>query len=186
MTNRGKSPAARIIGFMLKGFVKLMPLDMACEFCRYIPGYFGGCIRGHVYKKALRRMGRGTYIHDSVAILFPENIEMGDDVSVNQFSVIHGMGGVRIGSDVRIGYGVKIISFDHVFSNPGVPIMGQGYDKGHIDIGDDVWIGANAVILKGVKIGRGSVIGAGSVVTGDIPPFSIAVGAPAKVVKKRR
>ena len=84
-----------------------------------------------------------------------------------------------------IGYGVKILSVNHRFSDKGKSILEQGYDTAPVEIGEDVWIGANTVILKGVKIGKGSIIGACSLVNKDIPPFSIAYGTPAKVERKR-
>jgi len=67
-----------------------------------------------------------------------------------------------------------------------MPIINQGIISKGIKIEDDVWIGSNSTVLDGVTIGRGSVIGAGSVVTQDIPPFSVALGVPAKLIKERK
>ncbi len=67
-----------------------------------------------------------------------------------------------------------------------IPIMEQGvYTRGRLTIGDDVWLGAGAVVLDGVKVGKGCIIGAGAVVTKDLPDYSIAAGVPAKVIKSR-
>ncbi|MDA3960262.1 MAG: acyltransferase [Planctomycetota bacterium] len=120
------------------------------------------------------------------------NISFGDDCSVQTGSVLVGYskadateGRIRIGNQVRIAPGVMMIAADHVFDNPDVPIHGQGMRPGDIVIGDDVWIAGRVQVMAGVTIGTGSVIGAGAVVTRDIPPYSVAVGIPAVVVKQR-
>jgi len=82
---------------------------------------------------------------------------------------------------------VSIISVDHEYVDKKKPINQQGIhiEKGHIHIENDVLIGDKAIILKKVKIGKGAIIGAGAVVTKDIPAYAIAVGNPAKIVKQR-
>ena len=83
--------------------------------------------------------------------------------------------------------GCFITDADHRFDDPEQPITWQGFrSKGPTRVGDNVWCGANVVITSGVTIGRRSVIGANSVVTTDIPPFSIAAGAPARVLRSIR
>lgn len=164
----------------------VFPGRKAAERFRYSTGAFGMMIRRRAYSRILKSFGKGSYIKDGAVVEFPEKIEIGDDVSVNQFCVLHGMGGIKIGNGVRIAYGAKIFSFSHRFGDPKTPIHRQGYDTSPVEIGDDVWIGSNSVVLAGVKIGKGSVIGAGSVVKNDIPPFSVAVGSPAKAVRKRK
>lgn len=115
------------------------------------------------------------------------NIEIGDNSSVQAYSVLVGYkdGKLLIGNGVRIAPHCMIISANHVFSDPSEPIYKQGLEGKDTTIEDDVWIGGNVNITAGVTIGSGSVIGAGSVVTKDIPPMSIAVGTPAKVIKTR-
>ncbi len=81
---------------------------------------------------------------------------------------------------------VQILAVNHVYDDPTRPIREQGITAQGIVIEDDVWIGAGAIVLDGVTIGRGSVIGAGAVVADDIPPYSIAVGSPAKPIRDRR
>lgn len=93
--------------------------------------------------------------------------------------------GFEIGDNVRIAAQVVIIPMNHIYEDPDTPIWKQGIRAKGIKIEDDVWIGAGAKILDGVTIGKGSVIGAGAVVTDDIPPYSVAVGVPARVIKKR-
>ncbi len=101
----------------------------------------------------------------------------------------------RLGTTTRIQFGKHVLlaancyigGAQHKFDRLDVPIMRQGYDsKGGVVIEDDVWLGAGVMVLDGVTIGTGSVIGAAAVVTKDIPPYSIAVGIPAKVVGSRK
>jgi acetyltransferase-like isoleucine patch superfamily enzyme len=99
--------------------------------------------------------------------------------------MIYGTGGLKIGNDVRIATHVVITPAGHVFDKKDIPIRLQGVEMKGIVIEDDVWIGANATILDGVIIGRGCVIGAGSVVTKSLPEYSVAVGVPARVIYKR-
>lgn len=152
---------------------------------RYMPGNCGIKARRFVWGRMLKGCGRNLEVYESVFVRKPENIEIGDNVSLNEFCYLHGRGGIRIGNNVRIAPGVGIFSFNHRFKDRSRPIMEQGYEEKAVMIGDDVWIGYNSVITAGVRIGKGCVIGAGSVVTKDIPDYSIAAGAPAKVIKRR-
>lgn len=112
-------------------------------------------------------------------------IIIGDNCSLNSFSQISGNGGVVIGNNVLIATQTVILSANHNFEKTDSPIREQGETRKITIIEDDCWIGAGVKILSGVKIERGSVIGAGSVVTKNIPPFSVCVGVPAKVIKTR-
>ncbi len=114
-----------------------------------------------------------------------EFIRIGDNVGVGGFSNIGGSGGVSIGNDTIIGPYFSVHPENHNFTDESKPIRLQGSNRKKINIGEDCWIGAKVTILAGVTIGRGSIIGAGAVVTKDIPEYSIAVGNPAAVVRKR-
>ncbi|MDO1582871.1 acyltransferase [Rhizobium oryzicola] len=127
-------------------------------------------------------MGRASWIAGH-AIVRGE-IDLGENVSVNPYACLSGK--VRIGNGVRIASHVSIVGFNHGFDDLDTPIFRQPLTSKGIEIENDVWIGANAVILDGVRIGRGSVIAAGAVVTQDIPAFSIAGGVPARVLKSRK
>jgi acetyltransferase-like isoleucine patch superfamily enzyme len=113
-------------------------------------------------------------------------ITIGHNCFIGEFNVVRGQGGVRIGNGVYTGPMVQIVAVNHVYQDPDRPIREQGITAQGIVIEDDVWIGAGATVVDGVTIGKGSVIGAGAVVTGHIPPYSIAVGAPARVIRDRR
>lgn len=143
-------------------------------------------IRDHVRIRGAVSIGSGSSIREYVLLDAREGrIDIGSHCSVNDYSVFYGHGGLTIGDDVRIATHTVIVAADHRFADPDVLIREQGVDLKPITIGDDVWIGANVCILGDVDIGRGSVIGAGSVVTQSLPPYSVAVGNPARVVKKR-
>lgn len=111
------------------------------------------------------------------------DIEIGSNCSVNAYACLSGK--IRCGNGVRIASLVSIVGFNHGFDDPDTPINDQPHVTLGITIGDDVWIGANAVILDGVTLGRGAVVAAGAVVTKDIPDLAIAAGVPAKVVRRR-
>lgn len=132
------------------------------------------------------RIGDRTRIK-SGAILAPRDgfIDIGDGCSVNPFCVLLGYGGITIGNNVRIATGCTIVAFSHLFDDPDTPIIDQGNSWQGVTLEDDVWLGTGVRVLDGVTIGRGSIIGAGSVVNKSIPPNSIAVGVPAKVVRAR-
>lgn len=92
---------------------------------------------------------------------------------------------IKIGSNCMIAKDVSIISVDHLFEKSTIPYIDQGYDISNnpIFIGNNVWIGEKAIILKGVSIGDNSIIGAGSVVTKSIPRNTVVAGNPAKIIK---
>jgi maltose O-acetyltransferase len=95
---------------------------------------------------------------------------------------------IRIGSDVMMGPQVLIIgrSQNHKFDDVSIPMRLKGYqDALPVVIEDDVWLGVRVIVLPGIRIGRGVVIGAGAVVTKDVPPFAICVGNPARIIRFR-
>ncbi|MCP2047858.1 UNVERIFIED_ORG: acetyltransferase-like isoleucine patch superfamily enzyme [Paenarthrobacter nicotinovorans] len=121
----------------------------------------------------------------------PHELEIGEDVAIGPRSVIQVDG--KFGDFVMIGMHVQIIGRnDHAIDEVGVPMINATWvgdrpqePRDRVDIGNDVWIGASAIILGGVTIGEGAIIGAGSVVTKDVEPYSIVVGNPARKVGER-
>ncbi len=95
-------------------------------------------------------------------------------------------GTITIGDDVMMGPRCTIFSRNHRTDDPTRPMNTQGFEEDKpVVIGDDVWLGANTTILPGVHIGSGSIVAAGAVVTGDVPPYSIVGGVPARVLRSR-
>ena len=139
-------------------------------------------------------MGNACYIENVYSY---GNIELGNHVSISgPGTVLHSaVGKIKIGNYCSIAQNVSIQEFNHDYKRVSTSAMNfffftkdfrdDAVSKGDIIIEDDVWIGSNVVILSGVQIGRGSVIGAGSIVTKSVPSYSIVVGNPARVLKKR-
>ena len=116
---------------------------------------------------------------------------MGDNVFIGRNCSIttsaSGRSPLSIGNNVMLPERVQIIGGNHAFDRIDIPISQQGEGKqGAITIEDDVWIGASAIVLTGVTIGKGSVVAAGSVVTKDVEPYSIVAGNPARFIKSRK
>ncbi|MCK6391357.1 MAG: acyltransferase [Azonexus sp.] len=116
---------------------------------------------------------------------FGSHFIVGDRTQFNRNALVDGRGSVRIGKDVLVGPGAQLISYQHRFADRDQPINRQGLDLKEIVVEDDVWIGAGAIVLAGVTLGRGSIVGAGAVVTKSCPPFSILGGVPARVIGQR-
>ena len=113
------------------------------------------------------------------------SIHIGPKVTIGSFCFLRGSGGLKIGENSMLSQGVQIITANHVFRDRSMPIKFQGTRYGKVNIGEDVWVGTSTIILADVSIGNGSVIGAGSIVTKDVPKYSLALGAPARVMSKR-
>jgi maltose O-acetyltransferase len=142
-------------------------------------------MRSLIFKIILKKMGKNTYIDYGVYFRYPKKISIGANVTINRnvsfYAVLQEEDAeIYIGNFVRIAPEVSIYSGGHDYTKMSLPVTGK-----KVQIEDNVWIGAKAIILPGVTIGQGAVIGAGSVVTMDIPEYSIAVGNPARVLKKR-
>jgi galactoside O-acetyltransferase len=114
-------------------------------------------------------------------------ITVGDFVTFNTNVHVNASLGLRIelGNNVLVGPNVVLRSADHRFDRIDVPIRSQGHTPAAIVIEDDVWLGANVVVVGGVRIGRGAVVAAGAVVTRDVPSMAVVGGVPARVLKMR-
>ncbi len=111
-------------------------------------------------------------------------VSIGDRCLIGRGSGIVGHLSIEIGDDVWTGHHVYITDQNHGFDDPDLPISGQVQPEQPVSIGQGSWLGTGTVVLPGAQIGRNVVIGANSVVTGTIPDYSIAVGAPARVIKR--
>lgn len=131
------------------------------------------------------KFGKRTVFYPGVWIQPGMNLSVGDDVDFALDVLVTTKGGVTIGDRVLIGYRTAILSSNHNLPAKPNRVFGAGHTYASVVIEDDVWIGCNVTILPGVTIGEGAVIAAGSVVTKDIPPFVIAGGIPAKIIKER-
>jgi acetyltransferase-like isoleucine patch superfamily enzyme len=149
------------------------------------------------YGVYLHACPQGIHIGDNVFVMhqtelhvynfrdLPQSgIWVGDGCFIGEFTIVRGQGGVHIGKSVLIAPGAKILAVNHLFGDVTQPVMSQGIEARGIVIEDGAWIGGGALVLDGVRVGQGAVVGAGAVVTRDVPPFSVVVGSPARVVKR--
>lgn len=144
----------------------------------------------HLYEiKKFKIVGKHVYIGAN-GIFTHRNISIGNDVYIGANAVFQStFGEIKIGNHIMFGPGVNIHGGNHKINEIGTLMKHtsdkQPGDDGIVVIEDDCWIGANAVILTNVTIGKGSVIGSGAVVTRDVPPYSIYTGVPEKKIRRR-
>lgn len=113
-------------------------------------------------------------------------LEIGDGTSIGANSTLSAVHSVRIGRRVLTARHIYVSDHSHAFDDLGAAVRDQGLDRvAPVEIGDGAWLGESVIVLPGVRIGRGAVIGAHSIVTEDIPDGGVAVGAPARVVRVR-
>lgn len=129
----------------------------------------------------LRRLGarihRGSWVNMKQFVIHPSGLEIADNVHINRGCLLDARGGLKIGESASISYDVKLLTGSHDAQSPS--FAGRFFP---IEIGRRAWIGAGATVLQGVKIGEGGVVAAGSVVTKDVPPFTIVGGVPARPI----
>lgn len=167
---------AGIYYFIYQSFASKLPISYEL---------FGGIskrIRFSIARRFIRSCGAN--------VNFEKGAKFGSDLVIGDYS---GVGiNAQISRDVSIGKfvmmapDVVILTTAHQHSRTDIPMQHQGHmETKHVSIEDDVWIGQRAIILPGVTIGKGSIVGAGAVVTKSCPPFSIVAGNPAKIIKSR-
>jgi UDP-2-acetamido-3-amino-2,3-dideoxy-glucuronate N-acetyltransferase len=164
--------------------------------------YLSSGLKTFQYRFLYRCIGAGTIVGKNAEIInFPNvkigvkclildnvyiragldgQVTIGDFSAVNSFAKLFGHGGIEVGAYSQIGPASLLTTTSHQHNN----IMEAEFSK--ITIGDWAWLGANVTVLPGVNIGTHSIVGAGSIVTKDIPPYSIAVGNPARVIRENR
>ncbi len=132
------------------------------------------------------RIGRNCRIHRGVVIdTHGGDVVIADNVSLNPYTVIYANGGVAIGADCRIAAHTAIIASNHGFEDREVAIRHQPMTQEGIVFEEDVWLGAGARVVDGCRLGRGSIVGAGAVITSDTDPYGIYVGVPARKIRER-
>lgn len=156
---------------------------------RHLPRSYSGFKLGQTALRRLCGKMMLTYCGKKVNIehkaLFSYKVSLGDYSGIGVNAKIYGT--CTIGNHVMMGEDCTVITRNHKFNRTDIPMMEQGFEPERpVKIGNDVWIGDRVMIMPGVQIGDGCVIGAGAVVTHDIPPYCIAAGVPAKVIRSRK
>jgi len=136
---------------------------------------------GQISAGARLRCGRGVILNAHGG-----SIALGSQVYLGPYTVVYGHGSVVIGDNALIAMHCCILSSNHTVAPLGTPINSQPDVLLPTRLGADVWLGARVTVLGGVTIGDGCVVGAGSVVTKDLPPGSVAVGVPARIIRQRQ
>jgi maltose O-acetyltransferase len=159
-------------------------------FARHLPrshvkySFGSRAIRAFVLKRLLKSFGRKVNIEPKVIFYNLSESEIGDYSGIGMYSYV---GTVKIGRDVMIGEELIAISQNHKFGSIKIPMRIQGFQENRpITIEDDVWVGTRVTILPGVIVGKGSIIGAGSVVTKNVPSYTIVAGNPAREIGTRK
>ncbi len=165
---------------------EVLRYGVSLSMIKGIISYIGWYIHDHVAPRAKMTIAGNPRIHPTASLRCGENISLGKNSHINQFCCIWASKNSRIvlGDDLLMGPGVKIFSSNHA-TQLGMPMNIQPHREKDITIGNDVWLGANSVVVSGVTIGKGSIVAAGSVVTKDVPPYTIVGGIPAKPLKRR-
>lgn len=132
------------------------------------------------------RLGDRTHVGEFTIVAANKGrVLIGCDSWIGPHSTIHGNGSVTIGNNVMIAARCAITTVSHHYDRVDVPMSEQGVHAEPVCIEDDVWIGVGAIVLQGVRIGRGSIVAAGALVNRDLPPGSIAMGVPARPQRNR-
>jgi acetyltransferase-like isoleucine patch superfamily enzyme len=152
---------------------------------RWLPGFEGIALRSCFYRLLFGRLEGFAFIYPGAWLDHSYNISAGPSLAINTGAYISARAPIRFGSGVLVGPNVVIVSSNHRFDRPDLPISEQGHALAAIRFGDDCWIGANAVILAGVSVADGTIVSAGAVVTRDTEPYSIVGGSPATKIGQR-
>lgn len=170
----------------LKQAATLYAEEVIGTLIRSIPSLLGFGTRYVFYRLLFERLEGFGYISRGVNFIHSYGIRFGRNYHINTGCTFDGRGGLTMGDNVLIGPNVVVVSSQHRWDlSNEVPMIQQGHQSAPVTIGDDVWIGANAVITPGVTLATGTVVGAGAVVTASTQPYSIVAGTPARQIGSR-
>ena len=153
---------------------------------RYLPGIEGLFLRKGLWGKLFNKCGKKLIIYPNVYISHSYGISAGKSVSINTGVNIDARGGISIGDYVMIGPNSVLVSSTHQYQSLNKPMTFHDHIMEPLEIGDDVWIGANTFISGGISIGNGAIVAAGAIVKKSVPPYKIVAGCPAKITGDRR
>jgi len=164
----------KILFILYKLTAQWLPISQRSKFAKKMRGFYA--------KRIAAAFGKNVNIERNA--YFTPGLEIGDNSGIGINSEVYGP--VKIGRDVMMGPEVVIYTSGHKHDRTDIPMIAQGSDEARpVVIGNDVWIGRRAIIMPGVTVGNGVIVGAGAVVTKDIPDYVVVGGVPAKTVKNR-
>ena len=188
MRSQDNNRGAWYRGKLFELFYEIISGLLSVSFIKAIASSFSYYIHEHVIWRKQVNKGKFVRIHSRASIRNPRNVFLGNNVRITMDCCVWAekKSKIVIGNNVIIGPGVKIFCGNHGTKLGSGPMIFQDRTEADIMIGSDVWIGANSVILSGVKISDGAIVAAGSVVTKEVPANTIVGGVPAKPIKLRK
>ena len=169
---------------------KLFCLAVYYGFARYLPAstspmtHWARTIRRAICRPVFDYCGENVNVEKGANFATGGGISIGKGSGLGVNCLVHGP--LEIGEKVMMGPDVVILTHTHNIDRTDIPMGDQGSRVAKVTIGNDVWIGMRSIIMPGVKIGNGAVIGAGAIVTKDVPDYAIVGGVPAKIIKYRK
>lgn len=136
-------------------------------------------------KSKVGTLGTNVQFDISTSFIYPENLIFGDNVYIGPKGFLNAKGNIEIKSGTIIGPNLMILTANHNFKDPNYLPYDETYVLKRVLIGENVWIGANVIILPGAEIEEGAIIGAGTVVSGKIPRMAVVIGNPCRIVSYR-
>lgn len=168
--------------FKISNRIRTILLEIANGFLIWIVGFVPSHhVRRFFYRMFGMKIGSGSTIHMAASVYNCKGITIGKDSIIGEWGVLDGRADLIIGDHVDIASEVMIYNCEHDINEPDFKAVCSP-----VEIGDYVFIGPRAIILPGVKIGKGAVVAAGAVVTKDVPEFAIVGGVPAKIIGERK
>ena len=156
--------------FFIQGMVKYIPFD------------WGVKMRSFLYRRFFKKFGKRVRIKDGTTFKFPSEIEIGDDCTIGEFCYFVGKSGLKIGDNLLMGAGSKIITSSHVFATRNKPMSDQGISFVPVELESDIWLGFDVKILAGSHIAKGCIVGTGALINRRfMEPYKILLGLPATV-----
>jgi len=187
----GLSLISKIVGgtrfVLLCSILKWFPVSFSTFMqnkTRFEYGRFSQRLRYEVYKRLCKRIGINVVIKEGVYIKEPENIEIGNNVSIQEYCLLSGYGGLIIGDNVSIAAGTMIFTSSHSYSDKSINFRNSILEIKPVRIGNNVWIGAGCRIIGGSIIGNNVIVGAGSVINKTLTDNGIYAGIPARLIKE--
>lgn len=185
---RGRDQFGRFRGLLRIAEAMLKPvprplLQWMWVLSDWLPDLPGVAMRYVLLRRMAKRCGDNVLIGRSVELRYPERLVIGSNVSIHKQCYIDAYGGLIIEDEVSIAHQSSVVSFQHTWNDPSLPIRDNPVMGSAIRIGRDVWIGCGVRILAGVEIGARAVVAAGAVVNKPVAAGTLAAGVPARAVK---